>query len=286
MPWQPRSVNKAFTKESDAVDDDDGDGPSLPALPAGGPHRLAVLQRPDHLALLAAHHRGLRHQPRGLQGLRIGSQLVAAGLAAACFAVFFVYWQQNRPMHEQVQTIELDLTKVGAAQAQAAKVRALGLDRLGVRRHVAERFLASVGVRRFEMADEEIGAGEVPQLLAVNKIDLVNFDQQVFDRIVGEYASFAASLGFHTMVPIPVSGRFGDNVAERSLRMDWYAGPTLMRHLETVDVERDARGAPFRMPVQYVNRPNSDFRGYCGTVASGSIEMQRILLARTLLAAS
>ncbi|HEV7457485.1 MAG TPA: sulfate adenylyltransferase subunit CysN [Roseococcus sp.] len=108
-------------------------------------------------------------------------------------------------------------------------------------------------------------------VLAVNKIDLVNFEQQVFDRIVGEYATFAAGFGFHTMVPIPVSGRFGDNVSSRSGNTPWYRGETLLEHLESVSVEEELTQIPFRFPVQWVNRPNQDFRGFSGTVASGAV---------------
>ncbi|MCX8133829.1 MAG: sulfate adenylyltransferase subunit CysN [Roseococcus sp.] len=110
-------------------------------------------------------------------------------------------------------------------------------------------------------------------VLAVNKIDLVHFDQQVFDRIVGEYATFAAGLGFHSMVPIPTSGRFGDNVTRRSGNTPWYRGPTLLEHLESVEVEEDLARIPFRFPVQWVNRPNQDFRGFSGTVASGAVAL-------------
>jgi bifunctional enzyme CysN/CysC len=108
-------------------------------------------------------------------------------------------------------------------------------------------------------------------VLAVNKMDLANWDEATFDRIVGDWATFAASLGFHTLTPIPVSARFGDNVTERSGNAPWYRGPTLLHHLETVDVEHEAAGKPFRFPVQWVNRPNLDFRGFAGTVASGRI---------------
>ena len=108
-------------------------------------------------------------------------------------------------------------------------------------------------------------------VLAVNKIDLVNFDQQVFDRIVGAYATFAANLGFRTMVPIPTSGRFGDNITERSGNTPWYRGQTLLEHLEAVDVEEDTAAVPFRFPVQWVNRPDQDFRGFSGTIASGAV---------------
>ncbi|MGL4443251.1 MAG: sulfate adenylyltransferase subunit 1, partial [Alsobacter sp.] len=119
-------------------------------------------------------------------------------------------------------------------------------------------------------------------VLAINKMDLVDYDEGIFRDIVASFNGFAQSLGFSEIVPVPLSARFGDNVAERSLRMDWYSGPTLIRHLETVDVERDARDAAFRMPVQYVNRPNADFRGYCGTVASGSIRPgDEVVVARS-----
>jgi bifunctional enzyme CysN/CysC len=108
-------------------------------------------------------------------------------------------------------------------------------------------------------------------VLAVNKIDLMGFDQAVFDRIVADYASFAEKLEFTSITPIPLSARFGDNVTARSDKTPWYAGPTLVEHLETVDVESDAAGKPFRFPVQWVNRPNLDFRGFSGTIASGTV---------------
>jgi bifunctional enzyme CysN/CysC len=108
-------------------------------------------------------------------------------------------------------------------------------------------------------------------VLAVNKIDLVNFDEATFDRIVGDWATFAAGLGFATMTPIPVSARFGDNVSVRSGNTPWYRAPTLLHHLEHIDVEHETGHRPFRFPVQWVNRPNLDFRGYSGTIASGRV---------------
>jgi bifunctional enzyme CysN/CysC len=108
-------------------------------------------------------------------------------------------------------------------------------------------------------------------VLAVNKIDLVGFDSDIFAKIVADYKEFAKDLGFSSIVPIPMSARFGDNVSRRSDKTGWYAGPTLIEHLETVSVDTAAE-QPFRFPVQYVNRPNLDFRGFAGTVASGSIE--------------
>ncbi|MBR0680296.1 sulfate adenylyltransferase subunit CysN [Roseomonas eburnea] len=108
-------------------------------------------------------------------------------------------------------------------------------------------------------------------VVAVNKIDLVNFSEDTFDRIVGDYVTFASELGFRSVVPVPISARFGDNVTQRSGNMPWYHGPTLLEHLETVDVTQDLAGKPFRFPVQWVNRPNLDFRGFAGTIAAGRI---------------
>ncbi|WP_027164718.1 sulfate adenylyltransferase subunit CysN [Mesorhizobium sp. WSM3224] len=108
-------------------------------------------------------------------------------------------------------------------------------------------------------------------VLAVNKIDLVGFDKGVFDQIVADYGAFAQALGFVSVVPIPMSARFGDNVTSRSERTPWYSGPSLIEHLETVSVDEAAVELPFRFPVQYVNRPNLDFRGFAGTIASGRV---------------
>ncbi|HEX4767365.1 MAG TPA: sulfate adenylyltransferase subunit CysN [Lichenihabitans sp.] len=109
-------------------------------------------------------------------------------------------------------------------------------------------------------------------VLAVNKIDLVGFDQHVFATIVQAFESFAAQLNFRSVTAIPVSARYGDNLSERSSRMPWYDGPTLVGFLETVDVGEDGAERPFRLPVQWINRPNLDFRGYCGTVAGGRVK--------------
>ena len=108
-------------------------------------------------------------------------------------------------------------------------------------------------------------------VLAVNKIDLVGFDRAVFDDIVGAFNDFAATLGFKSITAIPLSARFGDNVSEKSTRTPWYDGPVLVEFLEQVDVEDDRLGKPFRMPVQWVNRPDQSFRGFCGTIASGTV---------------
>ena len=108
-------------------------------------------------------------------------------------------------------------------------------------------------------------------IVAVNKMDLVQFDQEVFDRIVDDYTAFAATLGFSSVVSIPISARFGDNVVKRSDNTPWYCGPVLLDCLETLDIQMGTSNAPFRFPVQLVSRPNADFRGYAGTVASGQI---------------
>jgi bifunctional enzyme CysN/CysC len=110
-------------------------------------------------------------------------------------------------------------------------------------------------------------------MVAVNKIDLVDCRKETFDRIVADYAAFAAQLGFASIVPVPISARFGDNVIELSSRTPWHSGPTLLQHLETIDVESETSAKPFRFPVQWVNRPTLDFRGYAGTIASGRINV-------------
>jgi bifunctional enzyme CysN/CysC len=108
-------------------------------------------------------------------------------------------------------------------------------------------------------------------VLAVNKIDLVDYSQKIFDEIVAEFGAFASNLDFETLIAIPMSARFGDNVIEKSASMPWYKGQPLLHHLETVDVETALSEMPFRLPVQWVNRPNLDFRGFSGTVVSGRI---------------
>jgi len=109
-------------------------------------------------------------------------------------------------------------------------------------------------------------------VLAVNKMDLVGYDRSIYDAIVAEYRAFAGSIGIGAFVPIPVSGLAGDNITTRSGATPWYRGPTLMAHLETVQIDIDAaQRRPFRMPVQWVNRPNADFRGLCGLICSGNI---------------
>ncbi|MHA3841486.1 sulfate adenylyltransferase subunit CysN [Sphingomonas aestuarii] len=109
-------------------------------------------------------------------------------------------------------------------------------------------------------------------VLAVNKMDLVGYDSARFEEIVADYRAFATSIGIEAFTAIPISGLGGDNIAAKSDATPWYAGPSLLDHLESVEVARDAaRTAPFRMPVQWVNRPNLDFRGFAGLIASGTV---------------
>jgi bifunctional enzyme CysN/CysC len=108
-------------------------------------------------------------------------------------------------------------------------------------------------------------------VLAVNKMDAVNYDQATFERIVADYRAFAQQVGLAEVTCIPVSALKNDNIIARSANMPWHAGPTLMEHLEAVEVEDRVRSAAFRMPVQWVNRPNQDFRGFAGQIASGHI---------------
>jgi bifunctional enzyme CysN/CysC len=115
-----------------------------------------------------------------------------------------------------------------------------------------------VGIRRF--------------VLAVNKMDLVDYDRDVFDGIAADYREFAAKIGIVDWVAVPVSGLKGDNVTGPSDAMAWYRGPSLLEHLDAVEISADAQGAkPLRMPVQWVNRPNQNFRGFAGQIASGSV---------------
>lgn len=109
-------------------------------------------------------------------------------------------------------------------------------------------------------------------VLAVNKMDLVGWDQEVFETIVADYRAFADQIGLTVFTPIPISGLGGDNIATRSDATPWFEGPILMDWLEGVEVEDDLQAKAFRMPVQWVNRPNLDFRGFSGLIASGTIK--------------
>jgi bifunctional enzyme CysN/CysC len=159
----------------------------------------------------------------------------------------------DTPGHEQY-------TRNMACGASAADLALLLVDaRKGVvaqtRRHAV--ICSLLGIRHF--------------VLAINKLDLVGFDQGVFDTIAGEFGRFAASLGTIAVTAIPISARLGDNVTARSAHTPWYHGPTLVDHLETVAVEAEQSGKPLRFGVQWVNRPSLDFRGFSGTVLSGTV---------------
>jgi bifunctional enzyme CysN/CysC len=109
-------------------------------------------------------------------------------------------------------------------------------------------------------------------VLAVNKMDLVDWSKDVFDAIVVDYAKFAAQIGLGDVLAVPISGLKGDNITAASDKTPWYAGPPLMEHLETVEIDEDRlRVLPMRMPVQWVNRPDLDFRGFAGQLASGVV---------------
>jgi bifunctional enzyme CysN/CysC len=172
----------------------------------------------------------------------------------------------DTPGHEQY-------TRNMATGASTAHVAVILVDaRKGVlvqtRRH--SRIVSLMGIRQV--------------VLAVNKMDLVGYDQKAFDAIVDDYRAFATELGFEGLQAIPLSGLDGDNVITRTQNLAWYEGPSLLEHLETVPITSANERADFRMPVQLVNRPNLDFRGFCGRIAEGSVrpgDAVRVLPAGT-----
>ena len=123
--------------------------------------------------------------------------------------------------------------------------------------------------RRHSYLARLLGISQV--VLAVNKMDLVDYERPVFEAIVAEYRAFGAHMGLTQITPIPLSAVYGDNVTRHGERMPWFTGPTLIEHLESVAVDERLADQPFRLPVQWVNRPNADFRGYSGQIASGRI---------------
>ncbi len=203
----------------------------------------------------------------GTQGQQIDFALLVDGLSAEreqgiTIDVAYRFFSSAKrkfivadtPGHEQY-------TRNMVTGASTADLAVLLVDaRKGVltqtRRH---SYLAQlVGIRRF--------------VLAVNKMDLVDYDQAAFDGICADYRAFADQIGIADWVPIPVSGLAGDNVMDRSDTMAWYNGPSLLEHLDTVplDVSADAE-KPLRMPVQWVNRPNQNFRGFAGQIVAGTM---------------
>ncbi len=124
-------------------------------------------------------------------------------------------------------------------------------------------------------------------VLAVNKMDLVEHGRTRFHEIVADYMKNAEELGFETITPIPMSARYGDNVTRHSETMSWYKGPTLIEHLEELDITTEIEAEPFRMPVQWVNRPNLNFRGYSGTIVAGKIHPgDAVIVSQSGLAAN
>jgi bifunctional enzyme CysN/CysC len=215
----------------------------------------------DQLAALAADSRRV-----GTQGGELDFALLVDGLAAEreqgiTIDVAYRFFTTERrkfivadtPGHEQYTRNMV----TGASTADVAVI--LADARKGVltqtRRH--SFIVALLGIKRVA--------------LAVNKMDLIGYDQAVFDQIAADYRTFAASLGLADVIAIPISALRGDNVVERSHRTPWYGGPPLLTYLETVPVGDVAAGQPFRLPVQLVTRPDLDFRGYAGLVASGRV---------------
>ena len=202
----------------------------------------------------------------GTQGGEIDFALLVDGLAAEreqgiTIDVAYRYFNTDRrkfivadtPGHEQ-------FTRNMVTGASNADVAVILID-------------ASQGVltqtRRHSFITSLLGIKHV--VLAVNKMDLVDFNQNTFDKIVEDYNEFATNLAFDSITPIPVSALLGDNVVERSARTSWYQGPTLLGYLETVDIVHSKDEDAFRFPIQWVNRPNADFRGYAGKIVSGKI---------------
>jgi bifunctional enzyme CysN/CysC len=147
----------------------------------------------------------------------------------------------------------------GASTSELAVIVVNASKGLQTQTHRHARIVALLGIRHLVMA--------------VNKMDLVGWDENVFSQIVEDFQPVVRELGFESFQPIPVSALNGDNVTERSSATPWYAGPTLLSCLEEVDVTRGAADLKFRMAVQFVNRPTQDFRGYCGRIASGEVKV-------------
>lgn len=203
----------------------------------------------------------------GTQGEKIDLALLVDGLAAErqqgiTIDVAYRFFSTDRrkfivadtPGHEQY-------TRNMATGASTADAAILLID---------ARHSVQVQTRRHAYIASLLGIRHV--VVAVNKMDLVDFSEARFREIEADFGKLAAMLGLENVACIPLSALDGDNVTRRSDRTPWYAGPSLLEYLETVDVERPAQDGGFRMPVQWVNRPNLDFRGFCGTVASGAVK--------------
>ena len=203
----------------------------------------------------------------GTQGEKIDFALLVDGLEAEreqgiTIDVAYRFFSTDRrryivadtPGHEQY-------TRNMATGASTAQMAVLLIDsRKGIlpqtRRH--HRIVTMMGIRHI--------------VLAVNKMDLMGFEQSVFDRIEADYREFAKDANLTTLQAIPLAAVSGDNVLKRSENTPWYKGPTLFDHMDTVNVREVATRAEFRMPVQWVSRPNLNYRGFCGRIAEGSVK--------------
>ena len=139
------------------------------------------------------------------------------------------------------------------------------------------RYGVQTQTRRHSFIASLLGIRHV--VVAVNKMDLLDFDQDTFNSIKADYLEFARKLHLENIYFVPMSALDGDNVVEKSVRSPWYDGQTLMEILETVDIHKDKNLENFRLPVQYVNRPNLDFRGFCGTIAAGIVHPGDTIMA-------
>ena len=204
----------------------------------------------------------------GTQGDKVDLALLVDGLAAEreqgiTIDVAYRYFSTNKRKFIVADTPgHVQYTRNMATGASTADVAVLLIDaRYGLqeqsRRHA---YIVSLfGVKRV--------------VLAINKMDLNNFDQSVFNAIEVDFRKFSENLGFLDITCIPISALNGDNVTTLSNRSKWYKGPSLLNFLEHVDVDQNSFEAPFRLPVQWVNRPNLDFRGFSGTITSGIVNV-------------
>ena len=204
----------------------------------------------------------------GTQGDKVDLALLVDGLAAEreqgiTIDVAYRYFSTNKRKFIVADTPgHVQYTRNMATGASTADVAVLLIDaRYGLqeqsRRHAY--IISLFGVKRV--------------VLAINKMDLNNFDQSVFNAIEVDFRKFSENLGFLDITCIPISALNGDNVTTLSNRSKWYKGPSLLNFLEHVDVDQNSFEAPFRLPVQWVNRPNLDFRGFSGTITSGVINV-------------
>ena len=204
----------------------------------------------------------------GTQGDKIDLALLVDGLAAEreqgiTIDVAYRFFSTDKRKFIVADTPgHVQYTRNMATGASTADVAVLLIDaRYGVQEQT----------RRHAFIVSLLGVKHV--VVAINKMDLNGFDQSVYNDIEVDFREFSKDLGFTDITCIPMSALDGDNVTIRSKQSDWYKGPTLLEYLEVVDVDEATLDAPFRLPVQWVNRPNLDFRGFSGTVASGTIEV-------------